>query len=230
MLRWDSGCKGNVCGQQYSVCLSWSMLCQCKNWLLNPRTLLHVPLPCWTPSPTVHFYKAASFLRAVFIMMQVEWATMLGDMPKKHSGLVQEFCHALTDNHSYYRWMPRLKIRQSCSRMCICTLVISLKKNVGVIPQLHQDICLSELLLHVLWLAHSAPVPYILYILLVRTFLPPHPNLWNSSNLLAALCDDEDESNDEGLMRVAKAVKGTVCKMYALNFTLWNMGTVTQQT
>ncbi|KAF5838852.1 hypothetical protein DUNSADRAFT_2110 [Dunaliella salina] len=66
------------------------------------------------------------------VLTLVEGATVVGDLPNKHPDLVSEFCHALTDDHTYY------------------------------------------------------------------------------SNLLASLCDGEDETNDEDLIHIAKSVKGAV--------------------
>jgi hypothetical protein len=50
--------------------------------------------------------------------VQVEWATVLGDVPKQHPGLVKEFCHSLTSDHTYFRQVT-LFIQKLCDTLLV---------------------------------------------------------------------------------------------------------------
>jgi len=70
----------------------------------------------------VHFSQR---VHGLLTYLQVEWATMLGDMPKKHPGLVSEFCHALVDDHAYYRqaYAHTAQIRTRVERRRVARLI-----------------------------------------------------------------------------------------------------------
>eukprot|EP00967_Tisochrysis_lutea_P101418 scaffold152161_cov16-Tisochrysis_lutea.AAC.3 len=158
---------------------------------------------------------------------EVEGATVLGDMPQRHPDLVNEFCHALTDDHTYYRCAEQISvtcmvsqdtllppcgkpppIAHLCWQVRGCAfqkgpslpnlpkyinpasiLQCSCREAGGVLMQQRLPTffflpCLSN---------RSVNYPPACLRCSLQTY-PPVPCL--CSNLLASLCDDEDESND----------------------------------